>query len=674
MDSNRGQFSALWLPDKPAETVVSAPSVIASIGSLRDRLEVGYNHPAAIPGCLGLWDFTDKSTTLAHDRSDLGNNLTKGNVADPTTAPVLSQVAGGTLPARTYFVKYTYTNANGETLSSPQSSLAISLNFLIKVTGPGSQSGATGWNVYMSEVSGSETKQNATPIGVDTDFTEPVTGLIAGDGLPGANTATIPANYIDTPMGVAWQSDGLADLFSITDASQTGLDFGTGDFTAEVILRTTDTDGMIALKRNGTTEGWTFEIIANVIAGRIADGVDFFDYTGVAAINDGLYKHLAIQWRGSTDEIVVWVNGLIDLEDSGANIDSVSTAGPFKLAQNEPIGNPKWLAADYVAVRLCNRIVDPSEFMHHWYLKSLVNGNHGGSSVLFDPQISTFPKRKSHLITVNWKREPKLEWANLMVNNKKSSPTAVLTPSVDMTELYVGGLPIVDEDTVGYWVFDGTKASDAVGNKGLVKDWSGNDYHLTVNGLVDSDLVNTKYGRYYKFAGDTTDFLESSALSSFSDLFPDEKITIESLFYVDSSASLRWVAGWRDDADTDFFILPLSPGIIEMRCRKDLGFTDVSGDPGGINRWVYAAMVLNGDDLKGYLQGVEVNSGTRTGDFSASNSFMIGRNPISSIYPFSGWITFVRVSKINRTQDEIVNNMMNFYRRANGIVQDLWST
>ena len=75
MINNRGgQISSLWLPRDPAEAIVSTPSVIASAGSLRNRIEMGYNHPCAIPGTVLLLDFTEESTTFAYDKSGLGND------------------------------------------------------------------------------------------------------------------------------------------------------------------------------------------------------------------------------------------------------------------------------------------------------------------------------------------------------------------------------------------------------------------------------------------------------------------------------------------------------------------------------------------------------------------------------------------------------------------------
>ena len=125
---------------------------------------------------------------------------TPGTALLPPLAPTLSQVAGGSLGARTYYVKVTYKNLGGETTASGQSALAISANYLLYVTSPVASGNATYYNVYASTVSGSETKQNTNPVLIGADWTEPVSGLISGAALPAANTTAL---YVDTAPGIA---------------------------------------------------------------------------------------------------------------------------------------------------------------------------------------------------------------------------------------------------------------------------------------------------------------------------------------------------------------------------------------------------------------------------------------------------------------------------------------
>ncbi|MHB8303360.1 MAG: DUF2460 domain-containing protein [Acidobacteriaceae bacterium] len=105
------------------------------------------------------------------------------------TAPVLSAVVSGALAAATYYGKVTYVDPFGETLPSAETSLAIAADSVPSVASPAASGDATGYNVYLSTATGTETLQNSTPIAIGTAWTAPATGLIAGAALPSASTA-----------------------------------------------------------------------------------------------------------------------------------------------------------------------------------------------------------------------------------------------------------------------------------------------------------------------------------------------------------------------------------------------------------------------------------------------------------------------------------------------------
>lgn len=124
-------------------------------------------------------------------------------------APVngaLSQTAGGALAATTYFVRSTWTTANGESLPAAETSLAVLINNVLNVAAPANPpSGATGWNVYVSTTTGTETKQNGgTPIALGTAWVEPTTGLVAGSALPTASTAFSSVDVEEQMPSSAW--------------------------------------------------------------------------------------------------------------------------------------------------------------------------------------------------------------------------------------------------------------------------------------------------------------------------------------------------------------------------------------------------------------------------------------------------------------------------------------
>src|SRR5262245_7249638 len=104
------------------------------------------------------------------------------------SAPTLSQVSGGTLPATTYYVKVAYVFTGPVGPGSPESNLAVAANKLLQVSSPASLSGASGYNVYVATSSGNETLQNATPMAIGTSWTEPTSGLISTKEAPFANS------------------------------------------------------------------------------------------------------------------------------------------------------------------------------------------------------------------------------------------------------------------------------------------------------------------------------------------------------------------------------------------------------------------------------------------------------------------------------------------------------
>jgi hypothetical protein len=115
------------------------------------------------------------------------------NLAAPA-APVLSQTAGGSLVARTYYVAVTFVNLAGQTVGSAEATLAVGVNQRLVVASPATSGNATGWNLYVGTATGNKTRQNAAPLVLGSNFTEPLGGLVAGASLPTLNTA--PSAYI----------------------------------------------------------------------------------------------------------------------------------------------------------------------------------------------------------------------------------------------------------------------------------------------------------------------------------------------------------------------------------------------------------------------------------------------------------------------------------------------
>jgi hypothetical protein len=105
----------------------------------------------------------------------------------PPPAPTLSQSAGGTLSATTYYVCITSVDATGkETPPSAEVNLIVTANNLLSVASPPATPGQAGWNVYVGTGSGMEMLQNASPISFGVAWDEPATGLVSGGASPPA--------------------------------------------------------------------------------------------------------------------------------------------------------------------------------------------------------------------------------------------------------------------------------------------------------------------------------------------------------------------------------------------------------------------------------------------------------------------------------------------------------
>lgn len=106
-------------------------------------------------------------------------------INNPSTAPTLSASGtGNTLPAGTYYVKYTWVSPYGESLPSPEASQAVTAGQALNITLPSFPVGVTSANIYVSTSSGAETKQLNT-----TSTTASITApLVAGSAMPTVST------------------------------------------------------------------------------------------------------------------------------------------------------------------------------------------------------------------------------------------------------------------------------------------------------------------------------------------------------------------------------------------------------------------------------------------------------------------------------------------------------
>ncbi|HEV2378706.1 MAG TPA: hypothetical protein VG206_02805 [Terriglobia bacterium] len=182
----------------------------------------------------------------------------------PPAQPVCTPGTGGSMVAGNYLVKITYVNApQGESLPSAESvSETVASSGTLVVTSPSASSPATGYNVYITAAGGStgtETKQNATPIAIGTNYTQSA-AVTSGAALPATNSTltwnptfpVTPAQFgyvrnvsaVNGPsLAVSWTAQGGGSLKVLDLVPEAEISFcevsagaGIGGITAMAIV------------------------------------------------------------------------------------------------------------------------------------------------------------------------------------------------------------------------------------------------------------------------------------------------------------------------------------------------------------------------------------------------------------------------------------------------------
>ena len=156
---------------------------------------------------------------------------------------------------------------SGESKPSEQKTQSMTANNVLTLTSPNTTDGATAYNVYISETSGAEVKQNSKPVPIGTNFQENDSGLGSLGALPTAYTSwyTKPLSeiadngfpkYVFSLNGRLFFS-GFEDqqLKIIGSAVDNEHDYTTASDSAEIDLGSLVTRGdkIVGLSRFGVT-------------------------------------------------------------------------------------------------------------------------------------------------------------------------------------------------------------------------------------------------------------------------------------------------------------------------------------------------------------------------------------------------------------------------------------
>jgi hypothetical protein len=134
--------------------------------------------------------FRDMARWARENLRELGIGIVWSPV--PQAAMPDVSTASGTLAAGTYWVSMAWVNSAGEEGASATPAIATITGTTLSAKPGRAPVSATGWNVYVGDSPETMTRQNATPLGTATSWTQPGTLLATGNAA-GQGQA---ANYL----------------------------------------------------------------------------------------------------------------------------------------------------------------------------------------------------------------------------------------------------------------------------------------------------------------------------------------------------------------------------------------------------------------------------------------------------------------------------------------------
>lgn len=205
MSGLRSVFRAVCVPCLVLVAVAHAGTVSGQLqtptGGVVPNATITFtlSQPAVLSGTAAVVPATASCYT-----STAGNVV---GVPDPLVLPIVSANYGsGTLGSGTYYVKITYTGASSTTsVASPETTFLMTGSGTLIVTPSILQpASATGYAVYISTSSGTETLQG-TVTGFVSSYQQS-SALVSGAALPGSNTSACTLRFSDEliPTGTSY--------------------------------------------------------------------------------------------------------------------------------------------------------------------------------------------------------------------------------------------------------------------------------------------------------------------------------------------------------------------------------------------------------------------------------------------------------------------------------------
>ncbi|MGH9554540.1 MAG: IPT/TIG domain-containing protein, partial [Terriglobales bacterium] len=253
----------------------------------------------------------------------------KCGISVPPTPLTFTQVPAGALPARTYFVQYTYNRGTGQTLASAEQQVSLAAGNLLRVNSPPAQVDIDGYHVYISTTTNTETRQDTVTIPIGTAFTEPSTGLIAGAARPTSSACGNSAQDVNLTLTQKFTANegfpnGLEHFFVRGYFYLRPLTGGQQDNVLRKLVYLKSVAGA-----GGTPNFYFAMIVSRERNGQTVVAVDNFSvggslhgvFTGGPYITFNEYHQLEMEWKANTPgladgRLAVWLDNQLIFESN----------------------------------------------------------------------------------------------------------------------------------------------------------------------------------------------------------------------------------------------------------------------------------------------------------------------------------------------------------------------
>jgi hypothetical protein len=260
------------------------------------------------------------------------------DVADASTrAYTISGVTSGQIGGASLSGNFTFTGQRATV------TVALAIQSTNTVATMVFTSGGTTFTISISNVTGFTSSGAGTYWGGTTTFTATSRGLTAGATVPYAITGVTSAQISNASLTgnatTVLASYGYSALFNGTTSklsipSSADFTFGTGDFTIEFWIKTTDTVFEMVTQTTTSTPNWGIVFTSGNIywqKGFAAEGL-LSTYPTIDPLS-GSWTHIAFTRNGSgTGNIRFWINGVGQTAYSGADTTNYTGTGPIQIA------------------------------------------------------------------------------------------------------------------------------------------------------------------------------------------------------------------------------------------------------------------------------------------------------------------------------------------------------